>query len=60
MIALCSKCYFVKEEDNGKNTISTKGMSKAQNAVTWGRFKVALEGGKDMALNKGFRMVDDG
>ena len=57
MIALCSKYYFV-EEENGKNKFSTKGMSKAQNAVAWGRFKVALEGVKDMATNKGFRMVN--
>ena len=33
-------------------------MSKAQNAVTWGRFKAALEGVKDMATSKGFHMVD--
>ena len=33
MIALCSNCYLV-EEDGGKNKLSTKGMSKAQNAVT--------------------------
>ena len=58
MIALCSKCYFVEEAQTDKHELSTKGMSKAQNAFTWGRFRVALHGKKDMATNRGFRMRD--
>ena len=55
MIALCSKCYFA--DDRGeKQKLSTKGMSKKQNSITWQRFKAALEGNKDMATNRGFRM----
>lgn len=57
MIVLCSKCYFV-EKETGKNKLSTKGMSKAHNAVTWGRFKAALCDEKDMASNRGLRMRD--
>ena len=33
-------------------------MSKRQNDITWYRFKAALEGGKDLATNIGFRMID--
>ena len=57
MIALCSKCYFI--DDRGeKKKFSTKGMSKKQNNITWQRFKTALQGSKDMATNRGFRMRD--
>ena len=57
MIALCSKCYFI--DDRGeKKKFSTKGMSKKQNNINWQRFKTALEGSKDMATNRGFRMRD--
>ena len=57
MIALCSKCYFI--DDRGeKKKFSTKGMSKKQNNITWHRFKTALDGSKDMATNRGFRMRD--
>ena len=57
MIALCSKCYYI--DDRGeKKKFSTKGMSKKQNNITWHRFKTALEGSKDMAKNRGFRMRD--
>ena len=31
-------------------------MSKKQNYITWQRFKSALDGSKDMATNRGFRM----
>jgi len=41
-----------------KKKFSTKGMSKKQNEITWQRFKAALEDGKDMATNRGFRMRD--
>jgi len=33
-------------------------MSKKQNEITWERFEAALAGGKDMAINRGFRMRD--
>ena len=33
-------------------------MSKKQNECTWQRFAAALEGSKDMATNRGFRMRD--
>ena len=57
MIALCSKCYYI--DDRGeKKKFSTKGMSKKQNNINWRRFKTALEGSKDMATNRGFRMRD--
>ena len=58
MIALCSKCYFVEEEENGKIKLSAKGMSKKQNRLTWGRYKAALNGNKDLATNMGLRMRD--
>jgi len=58
MIALCSKCYFVDEAEDEKKKFSTKGVSKKQNDITWQRFKEALEGSKDMATNRGFRMRD--
>ena len=40
MIALCSKCYFV-DEPEGEKKLSTKGMSKKQNEITWQRSKAA-------------------
>ena len=57
-IALCSKCYFVEDEQSGKAKMSSKGMSKAQNELLWKRYEMALEGHKDMATNRGFRMKD--
>ena len=60
MIALCSKCYYTEHqiEDGVKQKLSTKGMSKRQNEINWNRFKSALNGSKDMATNRGFRMRD--
>ena len=58
MIALCSKCYYIEELEGEKKKFSTKGMSKKQNEITWQRFKSALDGSKDMATNRGFRMRD--
>ena len=66
MIALCSKCYYTehlqiadnKEVEVKKKKLSSKGMSKNQNEISWYRFKAALEGNKDMATNRGFRMRD--
>ena len=55
-IALCSKCYFVEDEQSGKAKMSSKGMSKAQNELLWKKYEMALEGHKDMATNRGFRM----
>ena len=57
MIALCSKCYFI-EDSEGEKKFSTKGVSKKQNEITAQRFKKALEGSKDIATNRGFRMRD--
>ena len=56
MIALCSKCYFIDEGNDEKKKLSTKGMSKKHNKITWERFEAALAGVKDMATNRGFRM----
>jgi len=56
MIALCSKCYYVDEQDSDKKKFGIKGMSKRQNFITWQRFKGALEDYTDRAENRGFRM----
>ena len=59
MIALCSKCYYTEhltDKQELKQKLSTKGMSQKQNKINWQRFKSALEGSKDMATNRGFRM----
>ena len=58
MIAPCSKCYFVDESEGKKKKFSMKGVSKKQNEITWQHFKKALEGSKDIATNRGFRMWD--
>ena len=58
VIALCSKCYFIDEGNDEKKKLSTKGMSKKHNKITWERFEAALAGVKDMATNRGFRMRD--
>ena len=61
MIALCSKCYFadhLTDKNEVKKKLSSKGMSKRQNEINWHRFKSALDGNKDMATNRGFRMRD--
>jgi len=55
-IALCSKCYYADDPESGKNKLSTKGMSKRHKEITWKRFKEALNGGKDMAINRVFKM----
>ena len=54
----CSKCYYVDEPEGKQKKFSTKGVSKKQNEITWQRFKKALEGNKDIATNRGFRMRD--
>ena len=58
MIGLCSKRYFIDEQEGEKKKFSTKGMSKKQEKVTWQRFKAALKGSKDMATNRGFCMIN--
>jgi len=58
MIALCSKCYFIDDRNGEKKKLSTKGMSKKQNEITWERFEAALKGERDLATNRGFRMRD--
>ena len=58
MIALCSKCYYTEDGEAKKKKLSSKGMSKKQNEINWHRFKAALDGNKDMATNRGFRMRD--
>ena len=57
-IALCSKCYFVEDEKSCKAKKSSKGVSQKQNELLWRRYEMALDGYKDMATNRGFRMKD--
>ena len=57
-IALCSKCCFVEDEKSGKAKKSSKGVSQKQNKLLWRRYEMALDGYKDMAMNRGFRMKD--
>ncbi|KAK3727765.1 hypothetical protein QZH41_016414 [Actinostola sp. cb2023] len=68
-IAVCSKCYFVESDVVGCGTCkdlgrpachkhSAKGMSTRHNALTWERYQDALDGTRDLAKNRGFRMVD--
>ena len=46
---LCSKCYYVDEQDSEKKNLSTKGTSKRQNSITSQRFKAALNGSVNIA-----------
>ena len=55
-IALCSKCYYVEDEAGGQAKMSSKGVNKRQNELRWERYERALEGSRDMATNRGFRM----
>ena len=55
-IALCSKCYYVEGEVAGQAKVSSKGVNKRQNQLRWERYEQALEGRRDMATNRGFRM----
>ena len=74
-IALCSKCYFVDDENSAMTKMSSKGVSQKQNMPPpkpgfslklkqehneqiWQRYERALNGYKDMATNRGFRMKD--
>ena len=58
-IALCSKCYYVEDETGGEAKMSSKGVNKRQNELRWERYERALEGSRDMATNRGFRMRND-
>ena len=58
IIALCSKCYFIDEQDSEKKKFSKKGMSKGQNDITWYHFKTALEGSKNLATSSSSRRWD--
>ena len=40
----------------GKAKMSSKGVNKRQNELRWERYERALEGSRDMATNRGFRM----
>ena len=55
-IALCSKCYHVEDQAIGQAKVSSKGVNKRQNDMRRERFERALEGSRDMATNRGFRM----
>ena len=55
-IALCSKCYHVGDQATGQAKVSSKGVNKRQNEMRRERFERALDGSKDMATNRGFRM----
>ena len=59
-IALCSKCYLVEDEVGGQAKMSSKGVNKKQNELRWERYERALEGYKDTATNRGFRMHQGG
>ena len=57
-IALCSKCYHIKDQATGKAKVSSKGVNKRQNEMRRERFERALAGDRDMVTNRGFRMRD--
>ena len=57
-IALCSKCYHIKDQATGQAKVSSKGVNKRQNEMRAERFERALAGDRDMVTNRGFRMRD--
>ena len=57
-IALCSKCYHIKDQATGQAKVSSKGVNKRQNDMRAERFERALAGDRDMVVNRGFRMRD--
>ena len=57
-IALCSKCYHIKDQATGQAKVSSKGVNKRQNDMRAERFERALAGDRDMVTNRGFRMRD--
>ena len=40
-IALCSKCYYMENEEKSKTKMSSKGVSQRQNNLTWERYSDA-------------------
>ena len=57
-IALCSKCYHIKDQATGQAKVSSKGVNKRQNEMRAERFERALAGDRDVVTNRGFRMRD--
>ena len=57
-IALCSKCYHIKDQATGQAKVSAKGVNKRQNEMRRERFERALAGDRDVVVNRGFRMRD--
>ena len=57
-IALCSKCYHIKDQATGQAKVSSKGVNKRQNDMRAERFERALAGDRDVVTNRGFRMRD--
>ena len=57
-IALCSKCYHIKDSATGQAKVSSKGVNKRQNEMRLERFERALAGDRDVVVNRGFRMRD--
>ena len=57
-IALCSKCYHIKDQATGQAKASSKGVNKRQNEMRAERFERALAGDRDVVTNRGFRMRD--
>ena len=57
-IALCSKCYHIKDQATGQAKVSSKGVNKRQNEMRAERFERALAGDRDVVVNRGFRMRD--
>ena len=57
-IALCSKCYHIKDSATGQAKVSSKGVNKRQNEMRAERFERALAGDRDVVVNRGFRMRD--
>ena len=57
-IALCSKCYHIKDQATGQAKVSSKGVNKRQNEMRLKRFERALAGDRDVVVNRGFRMRD--
>ena len=55
-IALCSKCFYMEDRVTGQAKVSSKGVNKRQNEMRAERFERSLEGSRDMATNRGFRM----
>ena len=57
-IALCSKCYHIKDQATGQAKVSSKGVNKRQNEMRAERFERALAGDRHVVVNRGFRMRD--